>query len=211
MQYKPCQIEIVEKPDQRPYLLYIEDVSKNHQFGLEGRKIFPKSVKHYDNEENRNRCFVRLLKFYNSVCPPDTPDNAYYLKPLQSATNGCWFTKQPLGHNVLSNMVNRMCLKAGITGYKTNHSLRATTASRLYHEGVDEQLIMERTGHRSLDGIRSYKRTSSEQVMVLSDVLNNTTTVNKRKKSSDAMIYRNYSLMDVPIFPLFSRMVTNNT
>ncbi len=32
---------------------------------------------------------------------------------------------------------------------------------------------------------RSYKRTSSEQVMVLSDVLNNTTTVNKRKKTSD--------------------------
>ena len=34
---------------------------------------------------------------------------------------------------------------AGIPGFKTNHSLRATATSRLYHCGVDEQLIMECT------------------------------------------------------------------
>ena len=36
----------------------------------------------------------------------------------------------------------------------------ATAATRLYNAGVDEQLIMETTGHRSLEGVRSYKRTS---------------------------------------------------
>ena len=60
-------------------------------------------------------------------------------------------------------MVKKMYADANITGYKTNHSLRATTATRLYHAGVDEQLIMERTGHRSLDGVISYKRTSDNQ------------------------------------------------
>ena len=187
LRHKPCQIEVVEKPGQQPYLLYVEDVSKNHQFGLRGRKILPKFVKHYANTDNPNRCFVRLFKFYNSVCPPDRPDNAFYLKPLSSATNGCWFSRQPMGHNLLSNMVHKMCLRAGVSGYKTNHSLRATTASRLYHEGVDEQLIMERTGHHSIDGIRSYKRTSTEQVMCLSDILNNpTSNGNKIKKSSES-------------------------
>jgi integrase len=39
-----------------------------------------------------------------------------------------------------------------LKGRYTNHSLRATTATRLYQAGVEEQLIMERTGHRSLDG-----------------------------------------------------------
>ena len=58
-----------------------------------------------------------------------------------------------------------MCSQAGIPGYKTNHSLRATTVTHLYHAGIDEQLIMERTGHHSVDGVRSYmyKRTSQEQ------------------------------------------------
>ena len=35
-----------------------------------------------------------------------------------------------------------------------------------------EQQIMERTGHRSLEGVRSYKRTSDRQRRALSDVLN---------------------------------------
>ena len=67
-------------------------------------------------------------------------------------------------------MVKEMCKAAGITGFRTNHFLRATTTTRLYRAGVDEQLIMERTGHRSLDGVRSYKRTSKEQLEVVSDV-----------------------------------------
>ena len=66
----------------------------------------------------------------------------------------------------------RLCKQAGIEGYKTNHSLRATTTTRLYEKGVDEQQIMERTGHRSLEGVRSYKRTSDRQRRALSDVLN---------------------------------------
>ena len=93
----------------------------------------------------------------------------------------------PGNHNLLSNMIHKICLRAGISGYKTNHSLRATTASRLYHEGVDEQLIMERTGHCSIDGIISYKRTSTEHVMCFSDILNDPTgNGNKIKKSSES-------------------------
>ena len=65
-----------------------------------------------------------------------------------------------------------MCKLAGIHGHKTNHSLRATATSRLYQAGVDEQLVMEVTGHRSLEGVRSYKRTSDTQREALSDILN---------------------------------------
>ena len=77
-----------------------------------------------------------------------------------------------------------MCNAAGISGYKTNHSLRATTATRLYQAGVDEQLIMERTGHRSIDGVRSYKRTSNDQREVLSDIVNLTAPAMKKRKLS---------------------------
>uniref|UniRef100_A0A1X7VRV2 Tyr recombinase domain-containing protein n=1 Tax=Amphimedon queenslandica TaxID=400682 RepID=A0A1X7VRV2_AMPQE len=57
-------------------------------------------------------------------------------------------------------MTKTMFEMGGIKGVKTNHSLQATAATRLYKEGVDEQLIMERIGHHSIDGVRSYKRTS---------------------------------------------------
>ena len=49
--------------------------------------------------------------------------------------------------------MKRLCESAGITGYKTNHSLRVTAATRLFRRGVDEQVIMNVTGHRSVDGI----------------------------------------------------------
>ena len=65
-----------------------------------------------------------------------------------------------------------MCKECGIQGYKTNHSLRATASTRLYMSGIDEQ--MERTGHRSTEGIRSYKRTTMEQKEVVSDILSTT-------------------------------------
>ena len=63
---------------------------------------------------------------------------------------------------------------AGIPGYKTNHSLRATAATRFYQAGVDEQLIMEKTGHKSLEGLRIYKRTNMEQHENLSDIMSAT-------------------------------------
>ena len=73
-------------------------------------------------------------------------------------------------------MIANLCSKAGIKGFKTNHSLRATTASRLYHNGIGKQLIIERTGHRSLDGVWSYKRTNEEQQIDISRTFTSTAT-----------------------------------
>ena len=68
-------------------------------------------------------------------------------------------------------MMSTICSAAGIGGYKTNYSLRATSATRLYHQGIDEQLIMERTGHHSIEGVRSYKRTDEKQEENISNLL----------------------------------------
>ena len=59
--------------------------------------------------------------------------------------------------------VGWLCQVSGMSGYKTNHSLRVTTAM-LFQAGVEEQLIMSRTGHQNLDGVRTYKRVPEEQV-----------------------------------------------
>ncbi len=67
--------------------------------------------------------------------------------------------------------VPRLCSSAGIEGYKTNHSLRVTAATRLYQAGVNEQLIMKRIGHRSIEGIRLYKRVSDIQEQAVSAII----------------------------------------
>ena len=162
----------MEREGECPYLLYTEDVSKNRPGGLKGRRVKPKVVQHHANTDNPERCFVRLFKLYTSMCPAKPPEDVFYLKPLSKPIPTCWYSKQPLGHNKLAQTVDRLCKSAGIQGYKTNHSLRVTNATRLYASGVDEQLVMEQTGHRSVDGVRTYKRTSEEQQIAISDVLN---------------------------------------
>ena len=150
---------------------------KNDPGGLKGRKIKPKIVYHHANNERPERWFIRLYKLYNSWCPADRPDHAYYLKPLQKPKNEFWHSNQPVGHYKLDATISRMCKDAGMPGHHTNHSLRASAATRLHQFGcVEEQKIMERTGHRNSEAVRSYKRSSNEQLQQLSDILNNGTT-----------------------------------
>ena len=92
LQYHPCQIKVVEKPRERPYLTYTEDISKNRPGGLKGRKCKPKVVTHYANVENPSRCFVRIFRKYNGLCPPDRSHDAFYLSPMKNPTCDRWFS-----------------------------------------------------------------------------------------------------------------------
>ncbi len=95
----------------------------------------------------------------------------FYLRPLACFNaDGIGFSCQPLGIHKIENAVKDLCLQAGISGRHSNHSLRATSASRLYDAGIDEQLIQERTGHRS-NAVRGYKRTSSKLQKKVTDTL----------------------------------------
>ena len=64
----------------------------------------------------------------------------------------------------------RIMQKGEFSGRRTNHSCRATTATCMYEQGADEQLICEKTGHQSV-AVRSYKRTSNRQLKQVSDIL----------------------------------------
>ena len=68
--------------------------------------------------------------------------------------------------------VKKLFTAAGMDGGYTNHSLRATAATRLFNSGIDEQLIMLRTGHSSVDAVRLYKRTNERLLETTSAVLN---------------------------------------
>ena len=154
------------------YLFYREDMSKNRQGGIDHRKIVRKQVRAYENLDEPERCIVKIYQKYLSVRPKgEKCSNAMYLRPLAKTTSdGIWFSMQPMGRHKLSTVVAELLAKIGITGKISNHSLRASAASRLYQNKVDEQLIMETTGHRS-NAVRSYKRTSNGQMRDVSKVL----------------------------------------
>ena len=172
LRFKPSQLELVEPENASPYLIFTEFVSKTNQGGLVHHKKQPKQVTHHANVECPDRCLVRLFKLYNSKCPANRPDDAFYLRPLSRPRGDVWYTRTPVGHNTLASTIARMFKAAGISGQFTNHSLTATSATCMFDAGLDEQLIMALTGHSSTGGVRSYKRVTEKLKEKTSNVLN---------------------------------------
>jgi integrase len=81
------------------------------------------------------------------------------------------FSSQTVGVSKLSTIIKTMCSKARIERYFTNHSGKRTCATSLYEAGVPEQEIMNRTGHRSVESVRKYKRGSTEMLMDIANIL----------------------------------------
>ena len=170
---RPDMFELIQEPYSDLNLLYTESGSKNHTGGLNDRKVANKTVKIFGNLENPKRCVITLYKKYMSLRPKGAPSDVFYLKPLNNPLPDCWYTCRPVGHNLLSQTVKRLCSNIGIEGHYTNHSLRRTCATRLFHKGIDEQQIMSVTGHRSTDAVRIYKSISHDQEQVMSKIIQN--------------------------------------
>lgn len=72
-----------------------------------------------------------------------------------------WYTRAAVGHNILGSVVLRVCEKGGVKGHFTK-CCNATKSRR----ATD----MQRTGHSSNTGVRSYKRIGERLLSVTSDV-----------------------------------------
>ena len=116
-----------------------------------------------------------LLDLYISKLPPKAVENdIFYVRPLDDVPDNPsapWYSVTPVGKHTLNDKVKKMCNMAGLSGNKTNHSLRATGATHMYESGVPEKLIQERTGHRSLEALRSYERSNADQHQTVSAIL----------------------------------------
>jgi integrase len=144
------------------YLQYNEDISKTNNGGLAHLRIKRKVVRAYKNLKNPERCPVDFYNKYLSHVPTTTSDNAFYLRVLPKPNGQIWYNyKKAAGRETLGNVVKNVMKNAGFEGYFTNHSLRRSCATRLCDARFREQVIQETTGHRSSDGIKAYKCTSS--------------------------------------------------
>ena len=109
-------------------------------------------------EDGEINIFVNYLQFIPSR------DKHFYHRPLPDNGSGCArFGVQPVGRNTLAKIIPDMCKAAGIQGQKTGHSGKVTCATVLYQQDFSDQLIKERTGHRSLEALHKYKRTGADQ------------------------------------------------
>ena len=109
------------------------------------------------------------------------------MRPKMKPTPVVWFCDQAYGNNKIGNTVKKLCDKVGIDGKYTNHSLRATSASRMYQADVPEQMIKEVTGHKS-DCVRIYKRTSDDIRKVASNTIAGSSGVESEVNDTEGIV-----------------------
>ena len=145
-------------------MLFTEDVkSKTSQGGISSKLDGARQVCVYVSESPQ-RNVVRLYEKYISLLPkrPKYSDLFVYELAERRRTPSTWYCDRPVGINVLKKTVKKLTDAAGLKGNFTNHSLRASCATRLYQSGKDEQTIKSITRHWSNAGVRSYKRLSNK-------------------------------------------------
>jgi integrase len=157
------------------YVEFTGRSSKTFKGGLDQTHIKAKTVKHYDMQDG-DRSIVNIFARYLEAIGAES--DHFYKRPL---TDGK-FSRQPLGVNTLSGLMREMCNKGELVGQFSNHSGKRTCATQLYQAGISEDLIMDRTGHRSVKGVRAYKRPCDE---MLKDVSNVLAPPNKAPKPDD--------------------------
>ena len=197
------QLKITEGTStERTRLQYKSHGKKNHGRGLEDRNI----VELQENVEKPERCVVRLYKLYVSRCPNDVKqDEMFYLTPKKECNfdSNLWYTKTPIGKNSLRYVVANLCKEAGIKGYKTNYSPRATTCSLGLSRGVPDKLIMGRTGQKGTSSLNTYQRVSVKRKELVSDILQrNKNSFSNEPESKKAKIERSTSQQSSPVFNL---------
>ncbi|CAG2207359.1 unnamed protein product [Mytilus edulis] len=141
--------------DNGNYIEFRGKDNKTYNGGLRHRYIAPKSVRQYLEKD------CQTLKSYqmymNAIYEIDkSVSSPFYRRPVLS--DGSVKFDHILGANRLGSLMKTICQKGELKGNFSNHSGKRTLATRLYQAGVSEQMIMDRTGHRSEKAVRTYKR-----------------------------------------------------
>ena len=162
------------------------DGTKRHDMRDTTPKIF---------ETGTEKCPVKMFEKFVERRPiaAISPDYPMYITPIPTERlrphEKVWYYKCPMGRNTLGDLVKKMCLRTGIEGKKTNHSIRKTCVRALSDAGVPAHKIIKITGHKNVSSLSSYDRElSDEEHIKLSDILTNkaTTTASSAIMTSES-------------------------
>ena len=157
--------------DRSVYYEYTEFISKNNQHRFKDVNMQSKSGRVYALVESE-RCVIKLLDTYLAKLPSNSA--FFYMRPLETIPcddSKPWYTNQRVGVNSLKAILPMLSSESDCGVKYTNHSLRATSTTRMFSKGVPEKLIAEKTGHRSLKALRFYERTNPEMERALNEVI----------------------------------------
>ena len=96
-------------------------------------------------QPSSDRSPVRILDLYFGKLPPNS--TSFYMQRV-SASGQPWYKSTPVGVNPLKNMMTKISEIGGLPLKYTNHSLWATSASRMFTPGVTEKSVAEVTDTR---------------------------------------------------------------
>ena len=92
--------------------VYCKDfVTKTHDRGIADRKNDRKEVWVFPND-NPQKCTVRLVEKYLSLCPVYYKKSNFYLQALQKPTPKQWYSEQVMGYILTSKAVKELLEKA---------------------------------------------------------------------------------------------------
>ena len=114
---------------------------------------------------------VEIFQFYISKLNPE--NNRLFQHPLRAySCDGHWYKNEPMGKNMMCQMMQRISKKAGLSMIYTCHSVRASTITTLYHAGVSTQSIISITKHKNTSSLGHYiNDLSTNQKRECSDIL----------------------------------------
>ncbi len=174
------------------YLLYKPTHLKNNQGGIKEMGKKKKEVSVYENKENPHCCVVYIFEKYMGLRLSGDPKCSIdlYLHPLLKflPNEGPWYSYQAIGIHTLQSVTSALYIKAGLLGKRTNHGLKVTSTTRLFTEGVSEQIVCKVIGNSS-EAVRAYRRKSATMQKQISEVLygNHSGSVSMKKKDFECL------------------------
>ena len=140
------------------------------------RSLIPKAFR---NTADPNRCPVNMYLIFEMHRPGNMQrdDAPFYLavKHNRIPTDPIWYKSQAMGVNKLGSFMRDMTKAAGISGRKTNHSVRKMTTTTLLHAGYTPTNIKAITGHKNEASIANYAVPSGQQHRDMAQILLKTT------------------------------------
>ena len=129
---------VLKRDEDGEYLEFVERDTKTRKGDPSaGSRAFAPKI--FRNEENPDGCPVNFYKEYARRHPEaaNYDDAPFYLaiNHKRNENSEVWFMNGSLGKNTLGNLLKNGCQNAGVSGKKTNHSVRKTGTKRALDAG----------------------------------------------------------------------------
>ena len=93
LRMKNSQLSVGIDEGGKQYLEYKEDVSKTNSGRLAHTHLKRKAMRAYENNDEPERCPVRLYNEYMAHVPKAAPANSFYYRPLKEPKGNIWYHK----------------------------------------------------------------------------------------------------------------------